>query len=176
MCSRMFSKDVTSIDELEEAISTYAAKAAEKLRGQDSLASEISVFIRSNDFKRDLPHYSNFRNVRLPYPTAFTPEIIKHALELLKSMYIDGYHYGKAGVLLSRITPQDILQPDLFGDFSMESHFKQLRLMYIVDAINKAYGRDTLFFAIQGIKREWKMKQLKLSSRFTTKWSEILTI
>jgi DNA polymerase V len=58
----------------------------------------------------------------------------------------------------------------------MESHFMQLRLMYMVDAINKAYERDTLFFAIQGIKREWEMKQLKLSSRFTTKWSEILLV
>lgn len=176
MCSRMFSKDITSCKELEEAISTYAARAAEKLRGQDSLTSEISVFIRSNDFKQDLPHYSNFRNIRLPYPTAFTPEIIKYALTLFESMYIDGYLYKKAGVFLSHITPQDVLQPDLFGEFSFEGHYKKLRLMYIVDAINKAYGRDTLFFLVQGITRDWKMKQLKLSSRFTTKWSEILTV
>ncbi len=176
MCSRMFSKDITSREELEEAISTYAARAAEKLRGQDCLTSEISVFIRSNDFKKDLPHYSNFRDVRLPYPTAFTPEIIKYALLILGDIYRPGYNYKKAGVYLSRIIPQDYLQPDLFGEFSMQSHFKKLRLMYIVDAINKAYGRDTLFFAIQGIKRDWKMKQLKLSSRFTTKWSEILLV
>jgi DNA polymerase V len=176
MCSRMFSKDVISREELEEAIATYAARAAEKLRGQNSLTSEISVFIRSNEFKQDLPRYSNFRSVRLPYPTAFTPEIIKYALELLKSMYLEGYHYKKAGVFLSRITSQDVLQPDLFGEFSFERRSKELRLMCIVDAINTAYGRDTLFFAIQGIKRDWKMKQLKLSSRFTTKWSEILIV
>jgi DNA polymerase V len=48
--------------------------------------------------------------------------------------------------------------------------------MAIVDAINKIYGRDTLIFAIQGISRSWKMRQLKLSGHFTTSWSEILTI
>jgi Domain of unknown function (DUF4113) len=36
------------------------------------------------------------------------------------------------------------------------------------------YGRDTLFFAVQGVVRSWKMKQDHLSSRFTTKWREIL--
>src|SRR5437016_4213378 len=102
-------------------------RAAEKLRGQDSLTSEISVFIRTDGFKKDIPHYSNFRSIRLPYPTAFTPEIIKYALTLLESMYIDGYHYKKAGVFLTRIAPQDVLQPDLFGEFSMEGHYKKLR-------------------------------------------------
>ena len=76
-----------------------------------------------------------------------------------------------------RVLPRRISCNLIYSEiFSMESHFKQLRLMHMVDAINKAYERDTLFFAIQGIKREWKMKQLKLSSRFTTKWSEILLV
>jgi DNA polymerase V len=48
--------------------------------------------------------------------------------------------------------------------------------MAIIDAINSIYGHDTLLFAIQGITRSWKMRQLKLSNRFTSKWSEILTI
>lgn len=76
MCSRMFSKDVKSFDELRQAISTYASRATEKLRGQEGLASEVSVFIRTNDFKHDLPHYSTFRKITLAYPTAYTPDII----------------------------------------------------------------------------------------------------
>jgi DNA polymerase V len=48
--------------------------------------------------------------------------------------------------------------------------------MYLIDAINKIYGRDTLFFAVQGITRPWKMRQSRLSGHFTTRWSEILTI
>ena len=77
---------------------------------------------------------------------------------------------------MTKITPQSALQPDLFGDFSLTEQYRQARLMLVVDAINRIYGRDTLFFAIQGITRTWRMRQFKLSQRFTTKWSEILTI
>ncbi|HEY6410511.1 MAG TPA: DUF4113 domain-containing protein [Ktedonobacteraceae bacterium] len=58
----------------------------------------------------------------------------------------------------------------------MPEYYKQARLMAIVDAINTIYGRDTLIFAIQGITHSWKMRQLKLSSHFTTRWSEILMV
>ena len=66
--------------------------------------------------------------------------------------------------------------PDLFGNFSLVEHYRQARLMAIIDALNNIYGHDTLLFAIQGITRSWKMRQLKLSNRFTSQWSEILTI
>jgi DNA polymerase V len=176
MCSKSFGRDVTRFEELEEVVATYTARAAEKLRSQDSLASCITVFIRTNAFKKDSPQYSNSFSLRIPYPTAFTPELIRYALNGLKAMYRDGYSYKKAGVYLTRIVPQEAVQPDLFAEFSLYDYYKQARLMYIVDAINKIYGRDILFFAIQGITRSWKMRQSRLSSRFTTQWSEILTI
>jgi DNA polymerase V len=94
----------------------------------------------------------------------------------LKTIYQDEYSYYKAGVYLTRITPQSFLQPDLFGNFSLVEHYRQAHFMAIIDAINNIYGHDTLLFAIQGITRSWKMRQLKLSNRFTSKWSEILMI
>jgi DNA polymerase V len=176
MCSKSFGRDVIRFEELEEVVATYTARAAEKLRSQDSLASCITVFIRTNAFKKDLPQYSNSFSLRIPYPTAFTPELTRYALNGLKAMYRDGYSYKKAGVYLTKIVPQETVQPDLFAEFSLYDYYKQARLMSIVDAINKIYGRDTLFFAMQGITRSWKMRQSRLSSRFTTQWSEILTI
>lgn len=175
MCSKSFGRDVTRLEELEEIIATYTARAAEKLRSQDSLTSCITVFIRTNAFK-DTPQYSNSFSQRIPYPTAFTPELIRHALKGLRAMYRDGYTYKKAGVFLTKIIPQDGVQPDLFSEFSLYDYYKQARLMYLIDAINKMYGRDTLFFAVQGITRPWKMRQSRLSGHFTTRWSDILTI
>jgi DNA polymerase V len=176
MCAKTFGKDITKLEEMQEAVATYAARAAEKLREQDSLASCLTVFIKTNSFKKDLPQYANSFTVHFAHPTAFTPEIVKYALQGLKAMYKDGYRYKKAGISLTKITPQRSIQPDLFGDFSLTKHYREARLMAIVDAINSIYGRDTLIFAIQGVTRSWKMKQLKLSSHFTTKWSEILTV
>lgn len=176
MCAKTFGTDITKGEEMQEAVATYAARAAEKLREQDSLASSLTVFIKTNAFRKDLPQYANSFTVHFAHPTAFTPEIVKYALQGLKAMYKDGYRYKKAGVYLAKITPQHSLQPDLFGDFSLTKHYREARLMAIVDAINSIYGRDTLIFAIQGVTRSWKMRQLKLSSHFTTRWSEILTV
>ena len=161
---------------MKEALAHYAARAAEKLREQDSLASCLTIFIRTNSFRKDTPQYSNSYTINFPSPTAFTPDLIRYALDGLKRIYQDGFRYKKAGVYLTKITPQSALQPDLFGEFSLTEQYKQARLMLIVDLLNSIYGRDTLFFAIQGIARNWRMRQLKLSQRFTTQWSEILTI
>ncbi|HVB60470.1 MAG TPA: Y-family DNA polymerase [Ktedonobacteraceae bacterium] len=176
MCSRSFSKEVTTLAELTEAVATYTARAAEKLRQQDSLAASLTVFIRTNTFNQTIPHYSNSFTCTIAYPTAFTPELIHHALAALRAMYKDGYRYKKAGVYLSHITPLDAVQPDLFGAFSLAQHVKQARLMALVDAINRVYGRDTLFLAVQGTTRVWAMQRRRLSQQFTSRWDEILTI
>ncbi|HCF87760.1 MAG TPA: DNA polymerase V subunit UmuC, partial [Ktedonobacter sp.] len=59
MCAKTFGKDITKLEEMQEAVATYAARAAEKLREQDSLASCLTVFIKTNSFKKDLPQYAN---------------------------------------------------------------------------------------------------------------------
>ncbi|TMC84379.1 MAG: DUF4113 domain-containing protein, partial [Chloroflexi bacterium] len=152
------------------------ARCAEKLRSQHSLAASITVFIHSSYFKKNTPYYSNTTTMRLAYPTAYTPELIIYALEALRKIYKDGFMYQKAGVYLTKMVPEDHVQPDLFGDFDLERHYRQARLMCIIDAINSVFGRDTLFFAVQGVSRPWKMRQGHVSPHYTTKWSDILTI
>jgi DNA polymerase V len=176
MCSKTFGREITTMEEMTQAVATYTARAAEKLREQNSLAGSLTVFIRTNTFNQNLPQYSNSFTCSIPYPTAFTPELIHHALAALQAMYKDGYRYKKAGVYLSRITPLDAVQPDLFGDFSLSRHEREARLMLIVDAINKVYGRDTVFLAVQGATRAWAMQRRRLSPRYTSRWEEILTI
>lgn len=175
-CAKSFGREIESLTELEEAVSTYAARAAEKLRAQDSLASRLTVFLRTNPFDTRIPQYANSFTVDLPHPTAFTPELFRHALAGLRAIYQEGYRYKKAGIELSRITPLHAVQPDLFGEVSLYGHYRQARLMAIVDALNRIFGRDTLVFAVQGISRSWRMRQGMLSQHFTTRWEEILTI
>lgn len=49
-------------------------------------------------------------------------------------------------------------------------------LMNVMDKINKASGNKVLKLACQDQKRNWKMKQEKLSPRYTTNLKEILTV
>jgi DNA polymerase V len=176
MSSKTFGRAITTRREMEEALANYTARAAEKLREQDSLASCLTIFIRTNSLKTNIPQYAQSYTIAFPYPTAFTPDLIRYALYGLKQIYKSRYSYYKAGVYLTKITPQRALQPDLFGEFSLTQQYKKARLMFIVDVLNRMYGRDTLFFAKQGITRGWSMQRHKLSQRFTTQWSEILTI
>lgn len=176
MCAKTFGQEITEYTELAEAVACYVARAAEKLRSQDSQTAFLTVFVRTNHFNKTIPHYENSYSIRLPLATAFTPDLIVSALRGLKAIFQDGLKYKKAGVMLSKITPLTHVQPDLFGDVSLYDYYRKARLMAVVDAINSIYGRDSLFFAVQGGTRPWKMRQSRLSGRFTTQWREILTI
>ncbi len=64
----------------------------------------------------------------------------------------------------------------LFGDMSLYDYIRRVKFIAVIDAINAIYSRDSLYFAVQGSSRPWKMRQSKLSGRFTTQLSEVLTI
>ena len=101
---------------------------------------------------------------------------LRYALEAMHAMYRPGFRYKKAGVALSRITSDEVVQPDLFGAFSMDIHQRQGQFMFIVGTINRIYGPNTLSFAVQGSARPWVMRQRWLSPQVTTRWHEILTV
>ena len=149
---------------------------AEKLRKQGSVASCINVFLHTNQFHLDQPQYANHASRVIRVPTAFTPDLIGHAIALLRSMYKEGYKYKKAGVFLTRITPQAHLHCDLFGDVTVEQQQKKVRLMQAVDAINHLWGQDTIFFGAQVRTRAWQMRQERRSPRYTTRWQELLEV
>ncbi len=176
ICARTFGQQISDRAELEEAISTYLARAAEKLREQDSLAGQITVFIRTNPFASSVPHYANSFTIDLPHPTAYTPHLLKQARAALHAIYRDGLRYAKAGVVLGKITPLHLVQTDLFGEVSLEEHYRQAKLMALMDALNRIFGRGTIVFAAQGLTHRWRMRRERLSQRFTTNWSELLTI
>ncbi len=135
MCAKSFGRPLEQLEELEQAVATYTARAAEKLRKQGSVAAHISVFLHTNYFQPDQPQYANSASTTILFPTAFTPALIGHALALLRGIYQQGYKYKKAGVLLTWIRPQERIQGDLFGEFSLEQYEKQARLMQAVDVI-----------------------------------------
>ncbi len=176
MSSQSFGRPVESLQELEEAIATYASIAAMKLRSQRSQALQVNVFLHTNFFNHRQPQYANSASHTLTFPTAFTPDLIAAAQTCIRHIYKTGYQFKKAGVYLTHITPQDVLQADLFGVFSFDEHERKQRLMEILDEINRFWGRNTIFYGSMGIKREWQMKQKRKSPHYTTRWSELLTI
>ena len=117
--SRSFNGMITDLDGLRTHVSNYAARCAEKLRQQGTVASIVGVFLNTNAFREDLPQYWNFQEMRLVTPSNSTIIIVKAANEVLQKLYRQGYHYKKAGVIVMGIGPNSPFQPDLF-DFNAE--------------------------------------------------------
>lgn len=172
-CSRSFSTTVRDLDSLNEALSTYVASAAEKLREEGVCASYLSVFLCTSFF---IPHrYDNSSGASLPEPSNYTPLLISHAKEALGQIYRKGYEYKKVGITLSNLVSISSYQRDLFGESPKQSERKG-RAMRLLDEVNRKMGDTTLQFAAEGIKKPWKSKRQGSSAHFTRRWDELLTI
>ena len=102
--SRAFGRAVCTLAEMEEAVSSYVSRAAEKLRGEGLTATVLTVFIMTNVFT-DGPQYRNSMTCSLPVGTDATSELIRAALRGLRSIDRDGYQYKKAGVMCTALVP-----------------------------------------------------------------------
>ena len=114
MTARSFGKEVDLYDELREAIATFTARAAEKLRSQKLCASQLMVFLNTNRFKPEEPQYNNFEMIRLDVPTSASIELASYAIKGLEKIWRKEYRYKKAGVFLTGIVPANQLQTALF--------------------------------------------------------------
>lgn len=168
--SRSFGKMVEDIDTMSEAIATHASTCAKKLRQQKSFAMSLMVFIHTNNFREDLPQYWKNTIIKLSVPTSDTLEIVHYALEGLKSIFMPGYQYKKAGVIITEIVTSAQL-----GLFDTVDREKREKLMQAIDKVNGEH-RHLVKLAVQGNGRDWKLKQEQLSKRYTTDINEVLTI
>lgn len=179
--SRAFSERITELGSMQQAVSEYVHRAAEKLRSQKSKAKQLTVFIRTSPFSdhRQDPFYSNSATGVLICPTDDTRDFLHLATELLNKIWKDGYRYAKAGIMLADFYDDGIEQLDLFTNSATglvnesETCYRQKSaLMRVVDEINQN-GKAKVFFAVKGMNQDWAMKRQLLSPAYTTKWCEI---
>ena len=171
--SRSFGQLVEELSKLEEAASMYATRCAEKLRYQHSCASVIKVFIQTNSFRKQLLQYRNISFIKLPIPTNSTLKITKAALLGLKTIFKSGYSYHKLGVIIENIVPDTNIQTHLFDN---QNYKVQKDLMAAMDKINSINGQDTVKVASQGFRQPWKMRQVRVSPCYTTRWNDFITV
>ncbi len=173
LTSRMFGKRVESVNDIKESVANYAAISAEKLRKEGSIAKGVYVWITTGRHAEN--RYSNGFKVVLPEPTDNTQEMIKVAKDAVDQIYLPGYKYKKAGVCLFNIQPKGTKQINMFYPPDSEKEKKVDSVLDTIDLINKQQGRHVMKFGSQGTKsrKEWWMKRLQHSPRYTTQWSEL---
>ena len=174
-CTRSFGKAVTELSHLQEAISEFTTRAAEKLRRQHHRAGQVLVFARTSPF-REGPRFSKSVVVPLIRPSADTTELTSAALKGLRSIYQPGYQLAKAGVMLLDLVPDDQVQGELLWDEPSPDQRDRSRLMEALDQVNGRFGKRTLLLGSSGMDQEadtWGMKQVRRTPKYTTDWCEV---
>lgn len=172
-CTRSFGRAVTDLGELEEAVTTFASRAAEKLRRQGSQAGQVLTFVRTSPFRPE-KQYSRSIIVPLRRPTADTAALVEGALIGLRTIYRAGYKLAKAGVMLVDLSDAAVEQQEL--DLEPDGCEDRSRLMTTMDELNRRYGRGTVIIGSAGtgeMPRNWAMRQDRRTPRYTTRISEI---
>lgn len=169
-CSRAFGRRLRELPAIREAVATYAARAAEKLREQGSVCQRVHVSIRTGMFNPAEPKFANGIGCRLLSPSNDTREITKAAMHGLELIYQPGFAFMKAEVLLLEICQSGEYTPDLFAS---EQPANSQKLMKVMDQINAKWGRGTMRPARITVSPEWAMKRDFLSPSYTTRIDQL---
>ena len=187
--SRTFLKPVTDITTMEAYIADFCSACARKLRAQHSLCSDILLFAVPSRFSNQPPETNNFylpdndiyeniggiyRNIHLPVPTATTAELLEHTLTTLRSLFVEGYQYKRAGISLYNITDDAARVQQLFDTRDRQ---RDDMLQQTIDKLNRLHGKNTIRVATQ-LKTEQQRQKLvsqHLSPCYSTRLSDIIT-
>ncbi len=170
--SRAFGSRVTTLHEIQEAVASYATRAAEKLRAQQSQCKVINVGVRTGMFNPNESHYSKSVHCQLPYPTDDTRLLVATAVAGVEAIFREGYSYAKASILLMDLCQRGEYTPDLFEPGqTVESQ----KLMGVMDEVNARWGRGAIRPARIKVDTSWKMQRQYLSPSYTTSLGGLFT-
>ena len=192
MHSRTFSGQVTEWQQMREAVCSFTARVAEKLRAEGSCAGAITIYLHlarggrpvSSSHKRAAQAPKGLMPIDSATTTFAVPlndsrPLLKAAVALAAQLWRQGYSYRKAGVLLGDLVSASSVSNDLFAH-----HPKATVLMRAVDAVNRygsmSAGRGTgsgakVQFASEGLDAQWRPLRQSKSPSYTTSWQELPT-
>ena len=169
--SRSFSKPIEKLNDLEESVSNYGIRVAEKIRKEKLVAQSMSIFVLTNHFNKREKQYSNSIKLQLPFPTNDSIKIVKRALEGVRQIYRSGYRYKKCGIILYELNKSSEIRGLLDADRGESES-----MMKTIDKINYRYGVSTIKLASEGIEKRWSMKRDNISQCYTTRFDELLEV
>ncbi|TYP99593.1 DNA polymerase V [Tenacibaculum adriaticum] len=170
--TRSFEYTYSDIDNIKERVATFAISCAEKLRKQKSSCHMLIVTLSSDRHKKELAQHCANKTIIFPYPTNSSLAISKSAIEAVKSIYKNGIKYKRAGVIVTGLVPEDNFQLNMF----IHENPKHKPLMNAIDHINKKYKADKIKLGSQDLERTWKMRQERLSPKYTTNIKDIIKV
>ncbi len=164
MVSRSLKEGVSELPLLREVLQRFVEKAARTLRGQELMAEELHVVLRTSRYEDAGLLYANSQGVKLPHPTDDTRLFTQAALELLECVFRPGYPYKKIGVVLTGLMERGAVQPTF-----EHPQVEPSPLMGVLDALHR-HGHD-VHFGCRAAEVPWRHSFT--SPRYTTSWDDL---
>lgn len=170
--TRSFKNTYLDIDNIKERVSTFASHCAKKLRKQGSCCHVIIVSLFSDKHKISLEQHRASITISLSCPTNSSLILSSCAVNAVTSIFKQGIKYKRAGVVVTGLVPEDNFQLNLFN----AENPKHQPLMQSIDYLNTKFKGNTIKLANQDLKRTWKMRQERLSPKYTTNIKDIIIV
>lgn len=168
-CSRTFAKASSDKGQVKNAVLSYAERAVEKIRHAGQVCRVVQVFIRTDRYDENTAPYSIAALEALMTPSADSRVVVAAALRVFERIWKGGPPYRKAGVLLLELSSEQDVIPSLFDDQLSGAE----PLMKALDQVNARFGRGSIGLGLSPKGAKWRMRQERLSPRYTTRWQDI---
>ena len=167
-CTRSFGRPVRDIAEMRDAVSTFAARAAARIRADGLATRAVQVIIETSRFRPDLPAHTGTLAREIAPAAADTRRIAAAALACLQAIWRPGFLYNRAGVILFDLISAEEAARDLFSPPPTGT-----ALMTAVDDLNRRFGSDAVTFGHHPVDAPWHVRRTRRSPAYTTRWSDI---
>lgn len=170
--SRSFGEATEDINEIRAAVAYFTERVAAKLREHKLVAGQLSVFVITDEFKKDAPQYSASHCMSIAPMSNSTLELMPLAMAGLAKVYQPGFAIRKAGVLLDKLELADCAPRRLWDSLQQEVH---RRLMAAVDSINLRFGNESIRCGLFPQLGVWRTRHERRSPEYTTDWRGLMS-
>jgi DNA polymerase V len=173
--SRSFGTDLKDFDELNQALTSLARKAINKLNDHKLATTTITVFIYTNPHKKNKPCIHLSKTVGMTTAIQDESQLIPLISKILKIIYKPGYSFYKGGIVLSNLV-KNYPQQDLFlTNKDDQRKIESSNKSNAIRSVNKRFN-ESLKYASEVGNDKWKPRADFRSNRYTTSWTELLVI
>ena len=173
--SRSFGSDLKDFHELNQALTSLARKAVNKLNDHKLATTTITVFIYTNPHKKNKTCVHLSKTVGMTTAIQDESQLIPLIAKILKLIYKPGYSFYKGGIVLSNLV-KNYPQQDLFlTNKDNQSKIGSTNKSNAIRSVNKRFN-ESLKYASEVGNDKWKPRADFRSNRYTTSWTELLVI
>lgn len=156
--SRSFGSQVYDKQEIIDAITYFADRAAQKLRKEGLRTSVIRPYFQTSRHAKK--RYYASKTIPLPEATNDSRVMIQACIEAVHTLFKPGFPYRKAGIACTGIVSADTYQVSLFSEERIEDN----KLMTAYDAVRERFGSDYIRIGRTREIKQWHMKRELLST------------